>query len=144
MSHQIRRINPFWHTHPMIAVVVVIGAVLGLAGYQKDVKALSILGAAVAGLAIVFAAKPVVSAVLGTLGVFGGLVTFVLVPNLQMAGLSMIYRLLSTLLFALFYMILMDALVLVVSVLYNLFAGTVGLGGIALELDSQAEEAGEP
>lgn len=143
MSYQVKRVNPFWHTNPAIAVVVVVGAVLGLLGYQKDIKALSIVGGAAAGLAVVFAAKPAVSAVLGTLGVFGGLVTFVLVPNLQMAGLSMVYRLLSTVLFAVFYMVLMDALVLVVAVLYNLFAGTIGLGAVQLELETTAEESGE-
>lgn len=140
MSYQVKRIDPFWHNHPMIPTAIVIGGILAMIGFQKQATALALVGAAVAGVAVVVAARPVVSAVLATLGVFGGLVTFVFVPNQQSAGMSLGMRLLSTVLFALFYMILMDALVLVVSVLYNLFGGALGLGGIKLELESQAEE----
>ena len=37
-------------------------------------------------------------------------------------------------------MVLMDALVLVVAVLYNLFGGVVGLGGIRLDLEPEGED----
>lgn len=140
MSYQVKRIDPFWHNHPMIPTAIVIGGILAMIGFQRQATVLALVGAAIAGIAVVFAARPVVSAVLSTLGVFGGLVTFVFVPNQQSAGMSLGMRLLSTLLFALFYMILMDALVLVVSVLYNLFGGAVGLGGVRLELEEDAEE----
>lgn len=141
MSYQLKRINPFWKTHPMVPTAVAIGGILGLIGFMKEIGPVAILGGVVAGLAIFFATKPVVSLVLGTLGLFGGLATFVIVPNIQSAGMPMMMKLLSTGLFAVFYMILMDALVLMVSGLYNLFAGAIGLGGIRLELETEAEEA---
>jgi len=46
----------------------------------------------------------------------------------------------SVLLLAYFYMILMDALILVIAVLYNAFAGVVGLGGVGLELEGAPDE----
>ncbi len=140
MSYQLKRINPFWKTHPMVPTAVVIGGILGLIGFMKEIGPAAILGGVVAGLAIFFATRPVVSLVLGTLGLLGGLATFVIVPNIQSAGMPMMMKLLSTGLFAVFYMILMDALVLMVSGLYNLFAGAIGLGGIRLELETEAEE----
>ncbi len=143
MSYHLRRINPFWKTHPMVPTAVAIGAICGLMGFAREIGALAILGGVVAGLGIFFATRPAVSLVLGTLGLFGGLATFVIVPNIQSAGMPLMMKLLSTALFAVFYMILMDALVLVVSVLYNLFAGTVGLGGIRLEFETEAEEGAE-
>lgn len=142
MSYQLKRINPFWHTHPMIPTAVAIGGVCGAIGYQTQKPIIAGLGAVVAGLAVLFATRPVVSALLLTLGLFGGLVTFVLVPNLNAVGMSLTMRLASAGLFALFYMVLMDALVLTVSVLYNLFAGAVGMGGVRLEVESVEEEAG--
>lgn len=140
MSYQLKRINPFWHTHPMIPTAVVIGGICGLIGYQLQKPVIAGLGALVAAGAILFAARPVVSALLGTLGLFGGLVTFVLVPNVNAVGMGLGMRALSTLLFALFYMVLMDALILVVSVLYNLFAGAVGMGGLRFEFETVEDE----
>ncbi len=140
MSYQLKRINPFWYTHPMIPTAVVIGGIVGLVGYKTQNLIVAGIGAVVASLAILAAARPVVSALLATLGLFGGLVTFVIVPGANVMGMSLGQRLLSVLLFALFYMVLMDALVLVVSVLYNLFAGVVGLGGLRLEFESAEEE----
>lgn len=140
MSYQLKRVNPFWHSHPMIPAAIAIGGLCGLIGFLKDIPAIAIAGGIVAALAILAGTKPVISAVLGTLGVLGGLVTFVLVPNLQSSGMAFPMKLLSALLFSVFYMILMDALLLVVAVLYNLFGGTLGLGGIGLELETEAEE----
>lgn len=140
MSYHLKRIDPFWHTHPMIPTAVAIGAICGAIGWATGKNAVGLLGGAVAGMAILAATRPAVTALLGTLGVFGGLVSFVLVPNTTNAGMTPMMKVVSTALFALFYMVLMDALVLVVSVLYNLFASTIGLGGIRLEL-GEAEDA---
>lgn len=140
MSYQLKRINPFWYTHPMIPTAVVIGGIVGLVGYKTQNLIVAGIGAVVASLAILAAARPVVSALLATLGLLGGLVTFVIVPGANVMGMGLGQRMLSVLLFALFYMVLMDALVLVVSVLYNLFAGVVGLGGLRLEFESAEEE----
>ena len=135
MSYQLKRIDPFWHTHPMIPTGVAIGAICALIGFVSNRTGVAILGAGITGVAIVAAARPVISALLGTLGLCGGLATFILVPtNLNTAGMSLPMKLVSTILFALFYMVLMDALVLVVSVLYNFFGSVIGLGGIKLDL----------
>lgn len=141
MSYQLRRINPFWHTHPMIPTGVAVGMICALVGYQSGKPIVMGFGGVVGGLAILFAARPALSALLATMGILGGLATFVFFPrDVNAETMSMMQKLLSTGLFALFYMVLMDALVLVVCVLYNLYAGTVGLGGIRLELDQADDE----
>lgn len=140
MSYQLKRIDPFWHTHPMIPTAVAIGAICAAIGWATNKNAVGILGGFVAGVAVVAATRPAITALLGTLGLFGGLVSFVIVPNLNNAGMTLPMKLISTLLFAAFYMVLMDALVLVISVLYNLFGNTIGLGGIRFEL-AEAEDA---
>ena len=141
MSYQLKRINPFWHTHPMIPTGVAVGMICGLVGYSSGKPIVLGFGGVVGGLAILFAARPAISALLATMGIFGGLATFVFFPrDVNAEAMNMGQKLLSTGLFALFYMVLMDALVLVVCVLYNLYAGTVGLGGIKLELDQAEDE----
>jgi hypothetical protein len=127
----------------MIPTGVAIGAILGLIGYLKDKPALAVVGAVIAALAILFAAKPVMSAVLGTLGLAGGVLSFMVVPNLSAAGMSMGLKLVATLMFAVFYMVLMDALVLVLAVLYNLFSDTLGLRGVRLELEAAEDVPAE-
>lgn len=143
MSYRVKRIDIFWHNHPMIPTGVAIGTLLGVMGFVTNKPVLQIAGGAVAAIAILAAARPLISAVLATLGVLGGLVTFVLVPNLQAAGMSLGLKLLSSLLFALFYMVLMDALVLVLAVLYNLFGSVMGMPGISLELEGEGQAGSE-
>ncbi len=143
MIQRLKRIDPYWHTPPMIPTGVAIGAILALVGYLKDKPVLAVAGGVIAALAILFAARPVLSAVLGTLGLAGGLLSFVVVPNLSAAGMSVGLKLVATIMFALFYMVLMDALVLVLAVLYNLFSATLGLRGVSLELEAAEEPAAE-
>lgn len=138
MSYQVRRIDPYWMTHPMIPVLVVAGAIVALVGQQADKAFIAIAGLVIAGIAVLLATKPVISAVLATLGIFGGLVTFVILPQPQMVGMPIVMRLISTILFALLYMVLMDALVLAVAFLYNLF-GT-GMRGISIDIEEAAGE----
>lgn len=140
MSYQLKRIDPFWHTHPMIPTGVAIGGICAAIGFFTQKPIVAGFGGVVAAAAILAAARPVISALLATLGLFGGVVTFVLVPNVNAATMSMPMRLAAALLFALFYMVLMDGLVLVVSVLYNLFAGTIGMGGVRLDLAEAADQ----
>lgn len=139
MSHQLKRINPFWHTHPMVPTLVAIGGLCGLIGFSTQMPLVAVGGAFLAGAAILFAARPVISAVLGTMGILGGLLTFVIMPTMQASGMTLPMRVTSAVLFALFYMVLMDAVILVVSVLYNLYSGVLGMGGIRLELEGDAE-----
>jgi hypothetical protein len=140
MSYQLRRINPFWLTHPMVPTAVAIGGILGMIGFATMKPALAVIGGVIAGIGILMGARPGISAMLGTLGLFGGLVTFVFVPNMNAASMGLGMRLVSAVLFGAFYMVLMDALVLVVAVLYNFYAGALGLGGFKLELDEAADE----
>ena len=143
MTQQVKRVDPYWHTHPMIPTGVAVGAILALIGYLKAATVLAVVGGAVAALAILFAARPVLSAVLGTLGLAGGLLSFVVVPNLSAAGMSLPLKLVATLMFAVFYMVLMDALILVLAVLYNLFSDTLGLSAVRLELEAAEEPAAQ-
>jgi hypothetical protein len=143
LSYQLKRIDPFWHTHPMIPTAVAIGAICAAIGWATNKTPVGILGGLIAGAAVVAATRPAVTALLGTLGLFGGLVSFVIVPNLNNVGMSMPMKLISTLLFAAFYMVLMDALVLVIAVLYNLFGNTLGLSAIRLELAEADDVAAE-
>ena len=143
MTQQLKRIDPYWHTHPMIPTGVAVGAILAIVGYLKAATVLAAVGGGVAALAILFAARPVISAVLGTLGLAGGLLSFVVVPNLSAAGMSVPLKLVATLMFAVFYMVLMDALVLVLTVLYNLFSDTLGLSAVRLELEAADEPAAD-
>ena len=142
MSYRIRRIDPFWMPHPAVLAVAGIGLIVGLFGYQKQSLPLSLIGGIAMGGGILVATKPAVSAVLGSLGLFGGLVTFVIMPNPQLVNLSVLWRLVSTLFFALLYMVLMDALVLVVSALYNFFGGSLNMGGIHLDIEESGDSEG--
>jgi len=143
MTQQLKRIDPYWLTHPMIPTGVAVGAILVAIGYLKGAYLISAVGGAIAGLAVIFAAKPLLSAVLGTLGLAGGLLTFVVVPNPTAAHMSLALKLVATLMFAVFYMVLMDALILVLSVLYNFFSDTMGLRGVRLKLEAAEEAAAE-
>lgn len=141
MSYRVRRIDPYWIKNPILPVVAVVGIGAALALIGRDMVMPAIGAAVVGGVAIILSTQPAVSAVLGTLGLLGGLMTFVLVPNSQNAAMAMSMRLLSTLLFTLFYTVLMDGVVLLVAVLYNLFAGGLGLGGLSLDLGEDEGEA---
>ena len=81
-----------------------------------------------------------VPAVLFLLGLLGGILTFLVLPNPQIEPMTSVTRLLATGLFALLYMVLMVALLVVVSFLYNLFTHTIGLRGIRIEAEALEEE----
>ena len=142
MSYRVKRIDPYWIKNPILPVVAVAGVLAALALVTRDMVPLAIVSAVVGGLAVILSTKPAVSAVLGTLGLIGGLTTFILVPNSQNAAMTLPLKLLSTILFTLFYTVLMDGVVLLISVLYNLFAGAIGLGGLSLDLEDDGAEGG--
>ena len=138
MSYRVKRIDPYWIKNPILPAVAILGVLAALALIAKGMVAPAVAAAAVGGAAVILSTQPAVSAVLGTLGLAGGLMTFVLVPNSSNASMALSMRLVSTLLFTLFYTVLMDGVVLLVAVLYNLFAGGVGLGGLSLDLEDDA------
>lgn len=90
-------------------------------------------------IAIMSLIASAVPALLFFLGLFGGFVTFVLVPNPQVEGLNIATRLLAVGLFSVLYMVLMVAILVVASFLYNFFTKTVGLKGIHVELEAKEE-----
>ena len=141
MNYRVKRIDPYWIKNPLLPMVAVVGVLGGLALISKGMVAAAVVSAAVGGLAVILATKPAVSAMLGTLGLVGGLTTFVFVPNSENAAMTLMMKLLSTLLFTLFYAVLMDGVVLLVAVLYNLFSGVVGLGGLSLEFEDEGPES---
>jgi len=142
MSYRVKRIDPYWIKNPILPVVAVAGVLAALALVTRDMVPLAIICAVVGGLAVILSTKPAVSAVLGTLGLIGGLTTFILIPNSQNAAMTLPLKMLSTVLFTLFYAVLMDGVVLLIAVLYNLFAGAIGLGGLSLELEDEGSEGG--
>lgn len=142
MSYRVKRIDPYWIKNPVLPVVAVVGVLAALGLISKDMPVPAVIAAVVAGVAVVLSTQPAVSAVTGTLGLIGGLTTFILVPNSQNAPMAFTMKLLSTLMFALFYVVLMDGAVLMISVLYNLFAGAIGLGGLSVDLEDGGGEGG--
>jgi hypothetical protein len=141
LSYRVKRIDPFWIKNPILPVVAIIGVLIALVGVQQVKTGVAIGGAVIGGLGIFLSTRPAVSAVLGTLGLLGGIVTFLAVPSPSTLGMTMGLRLVSTLLFAVFYTVLMDGVVLLIAVLYNLFAGVAGLGGLSVELEDEGGAA---
>lgn len=136
MSYRIRRIDPYWLANPVVVGVAIAGALIAVFGFFRGSVAIQIVGAVALAVGVLAATKPVVSGIFGTLGLLGGLVTFVVAPNPALqAGTSMFWRLISALFFAFMYMILMNALVVVVAFLYNAFSETFNLGGIHLDIE---------
>ncbi len=142
MSYRVKRIDPYWIDNPILSIVAIVGISAALALITRDMTVPAIIAAVIGGAAVIASTQPAVSAVLGTLGLIGGLVTFILVPNPQNASMSIPQRLLSMALFTLFYTVLMDGVVLIIAVLYNLFAGVIGLGGLALDLEDDGGAGG--
>ncbi|MBI4387338.1 MAG: hypothetical protein HY551_08135 [Elusimicrobia bacterium] len=137
MSYQIRRIDPFWMEHPLVKVLAAGGVVLALAGVLAKMTFLFAAGGIVAAVGILLATKPAISLSLAILGILGGLLTFVAFPNVQVADLSFPFKLLAAVVFSILYSVLMDAVVLVIALAYNL-VGAI-FGGISVDL-----EEGEP
>src|ERR1044071_7179504 len=108
MSYRVRRINPYWNKNPILPIVAAAGVVLGLLLASKEIFIPALVCGGVAGVAIFLATQPAVSAVLATLGFLGGVMTFIIFPKADILSMSGGMRLLSTVLFTLFYTVLMD------------------------------------
>lgn len=130
MSYRIRRIDPFWLKSPLLPGIAVLAGAAALFAARAGSLPLTIAAAAAGAIAIFLATKPALSGVFAVFGLLGGVVTFLAGPG---AGLSPLMRVLATAGFSLFYMVLMDAVVLAVSLIYNLFT-RAGLSGLRLQL----------
>ena len=132
MSYRIKRIDPFWLKHPAIGVVAVAAGAIGLFGVRIGSTPLLVAGALACGTAVFMATKPALSAVFAVFGLLGGVVAFLAGSS---GGLSPLTRLAATAGFGVFYMMLMDVLVLGLAVVYNQFT-RVGFSGLSLNLES--------
>lgn len=100
---------------------------------KYQVKAISIGSLVLSGI----------PALLFLLGLFGGLMTFIVMPTAGVADLPGGQKLLAAGMFSLLYMVLMVCLLVLVAFLYNFFTQTVGLRGLSLTLEGD-EDAGAP
>lgn len=130
MSYRIKRIDPFWFKAPAVPGIAVAAAAASLIAAQAGRTPFAALAAAVCGVAVFLATKPALSGVFAVFGLLAGVATFITAPA---AGLSPLMRVLATAAFSLFYMVLMDGVVLAVSAIYNLFSRD-GLRGLSLDL----------
>ena len=131
MAYRIRRIDPFWLKTPAVPAIAVAAAAAALLAARSGQLSAALLAAAACGIAIFLATKPALSGVFAVFGLVGGVVTFLVSPG---GGLSPQSRALATAGFSLFYMVLMDGVVLSVSAIYNLFT-RAGFGGFALDVE---------
>jgi hypothetical protein len=144
MNYHLKRINPYWHNHPMIPTGVVVGVICAAMGFAAQRPAIEIVGVSIAGLSLFVAVKPVFSILFSLIGLFGGISTFLIAPGLNADSLTPPLKFISILLFTAFYAALMDAMLLVVAVIYNFLVGPGGLSGLHLELsEAEAEEETE-
>jgi hypothetical protein len=143
MNYRVRRVDPYWLTNPILPVLAIVGVAVGLFFASAGNLWAAVGGGLIGGIAIVLEVKPGITAVMGVFGLVGGLTTFIFSPRPDVAEMSPLLRGVSVIFFIAFYTALMDGIVLFVSVLYNLFAGPVGLEGFSVELEAEASEAGE-
>ena len=143
MNYQVKRLDFTWLLNTGTMVGVVIGMVVSLVGYRSNNLLLMGAGGVVFGGAIVAITRPVLSGLLAILGLFGGLLTFFLVPNPEVVNMPLGTRMMAAILFTALYTVLMDTLLVVGSLLYNVLTRTVGLQGIVLEVSTE-ESAEEP
>ncbi|MBI5883479.1 MAG: hypothetical protein HZB91_10300 [Elusimicrobia bacterium] len=146
MTYQIRRINPYWHSNPLLLGAIALGVIVGVIGIRIEASFMRglvvALGCLMAGSSVLAMARPVLSAFFATLGLIGGLFVFLRPGSPYAASMVLWQKFLSTALFVFFYTILWDSLALVAVALYNFFSDTVGLGGVKLDLESD-ETSGE-
>jgi hypothetical protein len=130
VSYRIKRIDPFWIKAPIVPGLAIAAATAALAAAQSGRTPVAAAAACACGVAVFLATKPALSGVFAVFGLLGGVVTFLASPS---PGLSPLMRVAATAAFGLFYMTLMDGVVLAVSAIYNLFSRS-GLRGLSLDL----------
>lgn len=72
-------------------------------------------------------------------GVLGGLVTYVFVPNPQIEPMRAGAKLLSIGIFSLMYTVLVSSLLVFLAFLYNLLTGVLGMKGVVFEFEEVAD-----
>ncbi len=74
------------------------------------------------------------------LALLGGVITFMIVPNLQLAPMSFMQKIMSVGLYALLYVVLTTAVMVFVAFVYNVFTGVLGLRGVTFEIEEVHQE----
>ncbi len=69
------------------------------------------------------------------LGILGGVVTFLLVPNPQLDPMGVGHKMTSIGFFSLLYVIIVSALLVFIAFLYNTLTGVLGMKGVAFDIE---------
>lgn len=69
------------------------------------------------------------------LALLGGVVTFMVVPNLQLAPMTFMQKVLSAGLYALLYVVITTAVLVFTAFVYNFFTNVLGLRGVSLDIE---------
>lgn len=69
------------------------------------------------------------------LAVLGGVVTFMVVPNMQLASMTVFQKLLSVGLYALLYVVISTAVLVFAAFVYNVLTGVLGLRGVTFDIE---------
>lgn len=69
------------------------------------------------------------------LAILGGVITFMVVPNIQLASMTLFQKLLSVGLYALLYVVITVAAMVFVAFVYNILTGVLGLRGITFDIE---------
>lgn len=69
------------------------------------------------------------------MALLGGVVTFIVVPNPQIEPMDIGAKMMSIGLFALLYVVIVSALMVFVSFLYNILTGVLGMKGVSFEIE---------
>lgn len=143
MNYNVKRLEVTWKLNTFTVVAAVVGLGVAFLGFRGANILLLVVGTALYGGSIFMIARPVLSALLLILGLFGGLLTFFLVPNPEILNMTFKTKFAAMLMFMALYTVLMDTLLVVGSQLYNLLIQAGGLRGIGLELAPEEEERPE-
>lgn len=81
---------------------------------------------------LITSSVPVVVFVLGFLG---AVVSYVVVPNEQLAPLNAWQKMMSIGLFSLLYMLIGSALLVFIAFMYNILTGVIGMKGFVFDLE---------
>lgn len=69
------------------------------------------------------------------LAILGGVITFMVVPNLQISSMNLMQKLVSVGLYALLYVVISTAVLVFAAFVYNMLTGVLGLRGITFDIE---------
>lgn len=69
------------------------------------------------------------------LALLGGVITFMVVPNMQMVSMSFAQKIFSVGLYALLYVVIFTAVLVFAAFVYNIFTGVLGLRGVTFDIE---------